>query len=511
MLSNLLFLIKLIRVLKKYNVLILINKNIRFKFLFIFFTNLISIGVSYDRNHKNKSDGLRIAQALNELGPSFVKLGQLISTRPDIVGNTIAEDLSLLRDNLPPFSRKTAIEIIEDEFGTNIDNIFSQFSEPIAAASIAQVHFAKIKSSNTEIDVAVKVLRPEIEKIINQEMERLEWLTTFMENFTEFQRLRPNSIIKKAKEVIKFELDLRYEAAAASELSENTNMDESFYVPTVYWDKVTQKILTMEKIIGVPADKIDELNEKKVNKKQAAENLIINFLRQSIRDGYFHADLHQGNLFLNPKGKLLAVDFGIMGRLDKKNRSYLAEIIYGFIKQDYLHIAKIHQEAGLIDKNQSIEDFSQALRSIGEPIINQKAKNISMGNVLLQLFDITKQFNMFLQPQLLLLQKTMITVEGVARKLDPDINFWEVSKPEIETWLKDELGIKNRLQQTQQALQSIARKVPDIPDFISRADQAFDLIVKNEEDKTPKNRDSSSYVIGGVALVVGIMLTFVFI
>ena len=212
----------------------------------------------------------------------------------------------------------------------------------------------------------------------------------------------------------------------------------------------------MEKIIGVPADKIDELNEKKVNIKQAAENLIINFLRQSIRDGYFHADLHQGNLFLNPKGKLLAVDFGIMGRLDKKNRSYLAEIIYGFIKQDYLHIAKIHQEAGLIDKNQSIEDFSQALRSIGEPIINQKAKNISMGNVLLQLFDITKQFNMFLQPQLLLLQKTMITVEGVARKLDPDINFWEVSKPEIETWLKDELGIKNRLQQTQQALQSIA-------------------------------------------------------
>ena len=498
MLSNLLFLIKLIRVLKKYNVLILINKNIRFKFLFIFFTNLISIGVSYDRNHKNKSDGLRIAQALNELGPSFVKLGQLISTRPDIVGNTIAEDLSLLRDNLPPFSRKTAIEIIEDEFGTNIDSVFSQFSEPIAAASIAQVHFAKIKSSNTEIDVAVKVLRPEIEKIINQEMERLEWLTTFMENFTEFQRLRPNSIIKKAKEVIKFELDLRYEAAAASVLSENTN-------------KVTQKVLTMEKIIGVPADKIDELNEKKVNKKQAAENLIINFLRQSIRDGYFHADLHQGNLFLNPKGKLLAVDFGIMGRLDKKNRSYLAEIIYGFIKQDYLHIAKIHQEAGLIDKNQSIEDFSQALRSIGEPIINQKAKNISMGNVLLQLFDITKQFNMFLQPQLLLLQKTMITVEGVARKLDPDINFWEVSKPEIETWLKDELGIKNRLQQTQQALQSIARKVPDIPDFISRADQAFDLIVKNEEEKTPKNEGSSSYMIGGVALVAGIMLTFVFI
>ncbi|SVC78849.1 uncharacterized protein METZ01_LOCUS331703, partial [marine metagenome] len=236
-------------------------------------------------------------------------------------------------------------------------------------------------------------------------------------------------------------------------------------------------------------------------------SLIQNFLRQSIRDGYFHADLHQGNLFINDEGNLNAVDFGIMGRLDKKNRTYLAEIIYGFISQDYLRIAKIHQEAGLIDKNQSIEDFSQALRSIGEPIINQKAKNISMGNLLIQLFEITKQFSMSLQPQLLLLQKTMITVEGVARKLDPDIDFWAVSKPEIEKWLKDELGVMNRLKQTQESLQSIARRVPDLPDFINRADAAFDIIVNKEENK--KNLDKSKTYFLGAGIVLLALLGFI--
>ena len=206
----------------------------------------MSIGVSKNKELVNDSDGVRVAKALNELGPSFVKLGQLISTRPDIVGNTIADDLSILRDNLPPFSKDIAIKIIESEFGTTIDKVFIDFSEPIAAASIAQVHFAKINNNGIETEVAVKILRPQIEKIIEQEMSRLEWLTSFMENFKEFERLRPNSIIKKAKEVIKFELDLRYEAAAASELRENTQLDGSFYVPLVYWEKITQKILTME-------------------------------------------------------------------------------------------------------------------------------------------------------------------------------------------------------------------------------------------------------------------------
>ena len=307
-------------------------------------------------------------------------------------------------------------------------------------------------------------------------------------------RLQAGSIIKKAREVIKFELDLRYEAAAASELAENTKYDKSLKVPNVYWDKISQKVLTIEKVIGIPIDKI---NETQIDKKQAAKNLIISFLRQSIRDGYFHADLHQGNLFIDETSNLIAVDFGIMGRLDKQNRRYLAEIIYGFIKQDYIDIAKIHKEAGLIGKDESIEDFSQALRSIGEPIINQKAKNISMGNVLVQLFEITKQFNMSLQPQLLLLQKTMIIVEGVARNLDPNINFWEISKPEIEEWLKDELGIKNRLKETQETLKVLARKVPEIPDFLSRAENAIEKIREIKKDQSP------NYIYrGGLVIII---------
>ena len=496
MITNFFFFIKIIRTFKEYNILKLIRKNIKFKFLFDVFTFLISLGKKKSNEYKESADGIRIAQALNQLGPSFIKLGQLISTRPDIIGNVVAEDMALLRDSLPPFSKDEAIKIIEQEFQKDIDQIFKNFSEPVAAASIAQVHFAKIMNESQEIEVAVKILRPNIKEIIEDEMKRLEWLTKFLENFQEFKRLQAGSIVKKAREVIKFELDLRYEAAAASELSENTKRDENFKVPSVFWDKVSQKVLTIEKVNGLPIDKIDNTQ---IDKQQAAKNLIVTFLRQSIRDGYFHADLHQGNLFIDESSNLIAVDFGIMGRLDKQNRRYLAEIIYGFIRQDYHDIAKIHKEAGLIDKNESIEDFSQALRSIGEPIINQKAKNISMGNVLVQLFEITKQFNMSLQPQLLLLQKTMIIVEGVARNLDPNINFWEVSKPEIEEWLKDELGIKNRLKETQETLKVLARKVPDLPDFLSRAENAIDTISEMNKEKVP----SPNYLIrGGVVFII---------
>ena len=496
MVSNFLFLIKIIRTFKEYDILKLIRNNIRFKFLFDFFTFFISLGRSKSSKYKYLSDGIRIAQALNKLGPSFIKLGQLISTRPDIIGKVIAEDMALLRDSLPPFSKEVAIKIVEEEFQKDINKIYKNFSDPIAAASIAQVHFAEISFENKTIEVAVKILRPNIKIIIEDEMKRLEWLSNFMENFPEFRRLQAGSIIKKAREVIKFELDLRYEAAAASELSENTKIDQNFKVPKIYWDKVTQKVLTIEKVNGVPIDKIEDT---KINRQEAAKNLITTFLRQSIRDGYFHADLHQGNLFIDEASNLIAVDFGIMGRLDKQNRRYLAEIIYGFIKQDYIDVARIHQEAGLIGKDISIEDFSQALRSIGEPIINQKAKNISMGNVLVQLFEITKQFNMSLQPQLLLLQKTMIIVEGVARDLDPNINFWEISKPEIEEWLKDELGIKNRLKETQEALKVLAKKVPELPDFLSRAENAIGTLYEINKNKNIDHRYAYK---GGFILII---------
>ncbi|MGY9025014.1 MAG: 2-polyprenylphenol 6-hydroxylase [Candidatus Pelagibacterales bacterium] len=507
MIANLLFLLKIVRVFKRHNVLILIEKNIRYKIIFRLFTFLLAPTTSI-KSKEGIPDGIRISSALNDLGPSFIKLGQLISTRPDIIGNKIAEDMAMLRDNLPSFPKAEAISIIEEQFQDKIENIFQNFSDPIAAASIAQVHFAEIKDGNKTIPVAVKVLRPNIIETISDEMSRLDWLTNFLENFRELKRLQLNSVIKKTREIIRFELDLRYEAAAASELKENTKNDQSFYVPIIYWEHVAKKVLTTERIDGIPADKIDDLKHNNIDLINVSHLLIINFLRQAIRDGYFHADLHQGNLFISKTGNLNAVDFGIMGRLDKKNRRFLAEIIFGFINQDYYKIAKIHKEAGLIDSTQSIDDFSQALRSIGEPIINQKAKDISMGRVLMQLFDITKQFNMSLQPQLLLLQKTMIIIEGVARRFNPEINFWEVSKPEIEKWLKDELGPLAKLKETGEVLQALARRVPDIPDFLDRAENAFDIIIENKVALKNNNKKIKSSKIlltlasGVIALIV---------
>ena len=507
MIANLLFLLKIVRVFKRHNVLILIEKNIRYKIIFRLFTFLLAPTTSI-KSKEGIPDGIRISSALNDLGPSFIKLGQLISTRPDIIGNKIAEDMAMLRDNLPSFPKAEAISIIEEQFQDKIENIFQNFSDPIAAASIAQVHFAEIKDGNKTIPVAVKVLRPNIIETISDEMSRLDWLTNFLENFRELKRLQLNSVIKKTREIIRFELDLRYEAAAASELKENTKNDQSFYVPIIYWEHVAKKVLTTERIDGIPADKIDDLKHNNIDLINVSHLLIINFLRQAIRDGYFHADLHQGNLFISKTGNLNAVDFGIMGRLDKKNRRFLAEIIFGFINQDYYKIAKIHKEAGLIDSTQSIDDFSQALRSIGEPIINQKAKDISMGRVLMQLFDITKQFNMSLQPQLLLLQKTMIIIEGVARRFNPEINFWEVSKPEIEKWLKDELGPLAKLKETGEVLQALDRRVPDIPDFLDRAENAFDIIIENKVALKNNNKKIKSSKIlltlasGVIALIV---------
>jgi len=507
MIANLLFLLKIVRVFKRHNVLILIEKNIRYKIIFRLFTFLLAPTTSI-KSKEGIPDGIRISSALNDLGPSFIKLGQLISTRPDIIGNKIAEDMAMLRDNLPSFPKAEAISIIEEQFQDKIENIFQNFSDPIAAASIAQVHFAEIKDGNKTIPVAVKVLRPNIIETISDEMSRLDWFTNFLENFRELKRLQLNSVIKKTREIIRFELDLRYEAAAASELKENTKNDQSFYVPIIYWEHVAKKVLTTERIDGIPADKIDDLKHNNIDLINVSHLLIINFLRQAIRDGYFHADLHQGNLFISKTGNLNAVDFGIMGRLDKKNRRFLAEIIFGFINQDYYKIAKIHKEAGLIDSTQSIDDFSQALRSIGEPIINQKAKDISMGRVLMQLFDITKQFNMSLQPQLLLLQKTMIIIEGVARRFNPEINFWEVSKPEIEKWLKDELGPLAKLKETGEVLQALARRVPDIPDFLDRAENAFDIIIENKVALKNNNKKIKSSKIlltlasGVIALIV---------
>ena len=329
---------------------------------------------------------------------------------------------------MPPFNINEAKKILREELGEKNFNEIKNLSEPIAAASIAQVHFAKINDNKN--DVAIKILRPNIEKIFNNELDALMLLAYIVQFFLKkTKRLKLIVVVQLLREVTNVEMDLRFEAAAANELKENTKNDSGFIVPKIYWNQTSKKVLCLDRIDGISIREVENLKSLNIDTKKIAQNIIQHFLRHAVRDGFFHADMHQGNLFISKNGDIIPVDFGIMGRLDKNNRKYLAEILYGFIKRDYKKVAEIHFIAGLVPKETSKEDFAQALRSIGEPIFGQSAKNISGGKLLAQLFEVTEKFNMETQIQLLLLQKTMVVVEGVSRKLNPDTNIWIASKP----------------------------------------------------------------------------------
>ena len=307
----------------------------------------------------------------------------------------------------------------------------------MAAASIAQVHKAQINENGTIKDVAIKILRPEIKKVFNEEIDALMLLAFIIQStVTKTKRLKLVEVVFLLKEITNHEMDLRFEAAAANEFAENTKNDSGFFVPKIYWNYTSEKVLTLDWVDGVSIREKDLINERNIDVKNIASNIIQHFLRHAVRDGFFHADMHQGNLFINESGQIVPIDFGIMGRIDKLNRRYLAEILFGFIQRDYKKVAEVHLVAGLVPNNVNVDELAQALRSIGEPIFGQSVKDISGGRLLKQLFDITEKFNMPTQPQLLLLQKTMVVVEGVARKLNPETNIWETSRPVLEKWLK---------------------------------------------------------------------------
>ena len=387
---------------------------------------------------KYLTDEERLCYSIQNMGTSFIKLGQFLSTRPDIIGENLSQQLEKLQDRVPAFSTNDAKEILRRNIGDENYKSIINFSEPIAAASIAQVHKAQISDNGIIKDVAIKILRPNIKKIFNDQIDALMLFAYFIESILKkTKRLRLVEVVFLLKQITNHEMDLRFEAAAANEYSENTKNDLGFNVPKIYWNFTSEEVLTLDWIDGISIREKNKLEEKKVNVKLIASDLIQHFLRQAVRDGFFHADMHQGNLFINDSGQIVPVDFGIMGRIDKINRRFLAEILYGFIQRDYKKVAEVHVLAGLVPKNTQIETLSQALRSIGEPIFGQKVKDISGGKLLKQLFDITDKFNMQTQPQLLMLQKTMVVVEGVARKLNPETDIWETSRPVLEKWLKD--------------------------------------------------------------------------
>ena len=353
------------------------------------------------------------------------------------------------------------------------------------------MHIANIKINNENKEVAIKILRPDIEELFNKELDALMLFAYLVESiFIKAKRLKLVEVVHLLREITNIEMDLRFEAAAANELYENTKNDKGFNVPKIYWNFTSKKILTLDKVSGVSIREQKLIEDSGVDLKLLAENLIQHFLKHAVRDGFFHGDMHQGNLFVDTEGNIIPVDFGIMGRLDENNRRYLAEILFGFIQRDYIKVAEVHFEAGLVPVGASKEEFAQALRSVGEPIFGQTIKDISGGNLLAQLFEITEKFNMPTQTPLLLLQKTMVVVEGVARKLYPNTNIWEVSRPILEDWIKNLKGPKASIDNAINTSAEILKRIPDFPKFMDKANYALQLIAEGKLNIGMKNSKS---------------------
>ena len=453
--------------------------------------NIFSISLTKkDYELKNLSDEEKLCKSIEGMGTTFIKLGQFLATRPDIIGEKLSRQLEKLQDRVPPFSNDEAKNILKDELGEEVYNSILNFSEPIAAASIAQVHKAQFNDNGTIKDIAIKILRPDIKKKFNEEIDALMLLAYLIENIaTKTRRLKLMEVVFLLKEITNHEMDLRFEAAAANEFSENTINDVGFFVPKIYWNFTSEKVLTLDWVEGQSIREKDILIEKGINVKNVATDIIQHFLRHAVRDGFFHADMHQGNLLIDNSGRIVTIDFGIMGRLDKLNRKFLAEILYGFILRDYKKVADVHIVAGLVPKNVNVDELAQALRSIGEPIFGQSVKDISGGKLLKQLFDITEKFNMQTQPQLLLLQKTMVVVEGVARKLNPETNIWETSKPVLEKWLKETKDPISNLTETLKDSTEVLKRLPELPQIMDKANQALTFLASGQ---IPQNSNSYS-------------------
>jgi ubiquinone biosynthesis protein len=409
------------------------------------------------------------AAALVAIGPAAIKLGQALSTRPDLVGEKAAANLSQLQDDLPPAPFAQIKRTIELSFGAPLEILFAEFDEkPVGAASIAQVHRAVTTEGR---EVAVKVLRPGIEEEFAKAIETYEWAAAHVERYGgEARRLRPRQVVAHFRQWTARELDLQREAASASELRENMVAEPGYFIPEIDWRRTARRVLTLEWLDGIKLNDRDALIEAEQDCKALAAILVRAFLRQAVVDGFFHADLHHGNLFALADGRIAAIDFGIMGRVDRRARIWLAEILYGLITGNYRRVAEIHFEAQYVPAHHSVEEFATALRAAGEPIRGLPVKDISVGRMLESLFSITRDFDMPTQPHLLLLQKTMVMNEGVATALDPDINMWETAEPFLREWMRSELGPEAYYADR---IIELVRAVKKIPELINRLDEYY--------------------------------------
>ncbi len=489
MIKKFIILFKLGRKVAKSDILNIVTKFQEPPFAIKILFKILSFSFSQKKEiDTQKDEGERLSNSLESMGTTFIKLGQFLATRPDIIGEELSRKLENLQDKLPPFSLLEAKEIIKNDLGENTYNSIINLGEPVAAASIAQVHKAQINDNGIIKDVAIKILRPNIKKIFNEEIDAMMLFAFLVESFIKkTKRLKLVEVVFLLKEITNLEMDLRFEAAAANEYAENTKNDVGFRVPQIYWNYTSENVMTLDWVDGISIRETDELKNKNFNTEKIAEDVIQNFLRHAVRDGFFHADMHQGNIFIDNDGQIVPIDFGIMGRLDKMSKRFLAEILFGFIQRDYRKVAEVHLIAGLVPKEVPIDDLAQALRSIGEPIFGQAVKDISGGKLLKQLFDVTEKFNMQTQPQLLMLQKTMVVVEGVARKLNPNTNIWTTSKPVLESWLRETKDPMAKINETLQNTSEVIKRLPEFPEIMDKANQALTYLASGQ---IPNNSNS---------------------
>lgn len=435
-----------------------------------------------------------VPRALMAMGPAYIKFGQVLSTRPDVVGNDLVTQLRVLQDKLPPFSLEDARETIAQELGQPVDRVFSTLSEPVAAASIAQVHKAHL--ADTGQAVAVKVLRPGIERAFRRDVDAFYFAARVVDLLSpSAKRLRPLDVIAHFEGVVMGELDLRLESSAAAEFAANTAEDAGFSVPSVIWPASGRRVMTLEWVDGLNATDLAGLDAAGHTRKILAERVLQMFLRHALRDGYFHADMHQGNLKIAPNGDIVALDFGIMGRIDEYTRRVYAEILYGFIKRDYRRVAEVHFEAGYVPADRDVDAFAQALRAVGEPIFGMDASQISMGRLLNYLFEVTERFGMATRTELILLQRTMVVVEGVARTLDSHINIWEVARPVVEDYIRDSIGPRALARDLARTAKVLARFGPRLPEMAEAA-----LIAQNTPRPERRRIPGPVWALGGAAI-----------
>lgn len=455
--------------------------------------------------HKGDPSLPPATRALTALGPAYIKFGQILSTRPDVVGEDLADQLRYLQDKLPPFPIATAKRMVEEELSLKVGEVFADFSEPVAAASIAQVHRARLVEDGRE--VAVKVLRPGIERAFRKDIDAFYLAASMIELLSPAsRRLRPTDVIAHFEGVVMGELDLRLEASAASEFGANTERDEGFRVPDPVWHLSARQVMTIAWAEGVPIGDNAALDAAGQDRAALGERVLRLFLSHALRDGYFHADMHQGNMKVAANGDIIAFDFGIMGRIDEYTRRVYAEILYGFIRRDYHRVAEVHFEAGYVPADRNVDDFARALRVVGEPIFGMDASRISMARLLAYLFEVTERFGMQTRTELILLQRTMVVVEGVSRSLHPHINIWEVARPIVESYIRENVGPRAALRDLARAARVLARFGPRLPRLIEA--QLIRQADPPEAPKSPHPLSSLVWMLAGAAIAgAGIWLS----